>query len=226
MPRRALRQRIPAGDLRGILCSADDLPQPWNTESLFGAPGDLIVEVGCGKGMFLQNAAAARPSCRFLGIELAHKYAQFAAGRMQRLQLSNVRIVAGDAVQIVTELLGKETVHELHLYFPDPWWKHRHRRRRVLQKDFVKALECILVPGGQFHFWTDVQSYFEESLVLIAEATSLVGPLPVPEPVALHDLDYRTHFERRVRLNHLPVYRAEFHRSPAQFSQVVGFGAS
>jgi tRNA (guanine-N7-)-methyltransferase len=68
----------------------------------------------------------------------------------------------------------------------------------------------VLVPGGRLHFWTDVEEYFRLSTALIAKCIPLQGPLTVAEPKPVHDLDYRTHFERRTRLEGLPVYRAEF----------------
>jgi tRNA (guanine-N7-)-methyltransferase len=99
------------------------------------------------------------------------------------------------------------------VYFPDPWWKKRHKRRRVLNEPFLKDLERVLELGGVFHFWTDVEEYFRATLVLIAEITSLKGPYPVPERSAAHDMDYRTHFERRMRLHDMAVHRAEFRRN-------------
>ena len=77
---------------------------------------------------------------------------------------------------------------------------------------FVRDLERTLEPGGSLHFWTDVDEYYQTALALLAGQTRLTGPLPVPEQSAAHDLDYRTHFERRTRLHGQPVYRAEFRR--------------
>jgi tRNA (guanine-N7-)-methyltransferase len=74
----------------------------------------------------------------------------------------------------------------------------------------LKGIERALQPGGQFHFWTDVADYFQSTLELIAATTRLQGPQYVPESPVEHDLDYLTHFERRTRLNGLPVYRSRF----------------
>ena len=71
------------------------------------------------------------------------------------------------------------------------------------------------MPGGTLHFWTDVEEYFQVTLEMLAAHTRLVGPIAVPEAVAEHDLAYRTHFERRMRLSNEPVYRAEFRKPPA-----------
>jgi tRNA (guanine-N7-)-methyltransferase len=98
----------------------------------------------------------------------------------------------------------------VHVYFPDPWWKKRHHKRRVMNEAFLKDAARALAPGGRFHFWTDVKDYFDAALALVADHTPLAGPLAVAERPAEHDLDFRTHFERRMRLANEPVYRAEF----------------
>lgn len=74
----------------------------------------------------------------------------------------------------------------------------------------VSHVERTLLPGGEFHFWTDVEEYFQTSLELVAAETRLEGPIEVAEAPAEHDMDYRTHFERRVRAQGEPVYRAQF----------------
>jgi tRNA (guanine-N7-)-methyltransferase len=99
------------------------------------------------------------------------------------------------------------------VYFPDPWWKKRHHKRRVMNERFVREVARTLMPGGALHFWTDVRERFDATLELIAEQVALEGPLEVAERPAEHNLDYRTHFERRMRLTDRPVFRAEFRRS-------------
>jgi len=102
----------------------------------------------------------------------------------------------------------------VHVYFPDPWWKKRHKKRRVMRKSFLRDVERTLRPGGSLHFWTDVEEYFQTTLELLPACTALLGPLPVPEIPAEHDMAYRTHFERRTRLNEQSVHRAEFRKPP------------
>ena len=82
----------------------------------------------------------------------------------------------------------------------------------MLNEQFLRDVERTLAPGGTLHFWTDVEEYFQTTLELIAATVKLAGPLPVAEKPAEHDLDYRTHFERRTRKSDQPVYRAEFRR--------------
>ena len=212
MPRRALRKIDPALDLSRHLKLPDELPRPWDAAQLFGRVAPLEVEVGSGKGLFLQAAAASNPAHDFLGIEIATKYARFAAARLARRELTNAVMVHGDAQPIFADLLPDESLAAVHVYFPDPWWKKRHEKRRVLNERFVRHVERTLVPGGSLHYWTDVRERFEETLELLAAQTTLVGPLEVAERPAEHELDYRTHFERRMRLAELPVYRAEFRK--------------
>ena len=119
-------------------------------------------------------------------------------------------MVQGDGLRVFREYLRDHSVAAVHVYFPDPWWKKRHKKRRVMNEQLLADVQRVLVPGGRLHFWTDVAEYFETSLELIAAETSLIGPIPVPERPATDDLDYQTHFERRTRLHEQAVYRAEF----------------
>lgn len=212
MPRRALRKIDPALDLSRHLKLPVELPRPWDVLALFSREAPLQIEVGSGKGLFLQSAATNNPAHNFLGIEIATKYARFAAARLARSSLSNAVMVHGDAQPIFADLLPDNLLAAVHVYFPDPWWKKRHAKRRVLNEQFVEHIERSLVPGGSLHYWTDVRERFDETLALLAAKTTLMGPLDVEERAAEHDLDYRTHFERRMRLAELPVYRSEFRK--------------
>ncbi len=210
MGRRALRKIDPAIDLAGRLKTFDQLPRPWDAVALFGRAAPLEVEVGTGKGLFLRGAAAALPQSDFLGIEVARKYAEFAAAGLAKAGRKNAMVVHGDALRVFHELLPERSLAAVHVYFPDPWWKKRHRKRRVMRESFLRDIERTLLSGGSLHFWTDVEEYFQTTLALLAAHTTLIGPLPVPETPAAHDMAYRTHFERRVRQAKEPVFRAEF----------------
>ena len=210
MGRRALRKVDPSLDLSFHLRTLDDLPMPWDAEKLFDRAAPLEVEVGTGKGLFLQNAAAGQPEHNFLGIEVRMKYARFTAARLAKQKLPNAVAVHGDGLRMFREMLPDESVVAVHVYFPDPWWKKRHHKRRVMTAEFLSDMMRVLSPGGRLHFWTDVEEYYDRTLELIAEHTPLQGPIDVPQRPALHTLDYRTHFERRTRLHEQPVYRAEF----------------
>jgi tRNA (guanine-N7-)-methyltransferase len=212
MGRRALRKIDPAIDLTGYFRTFDQLPRPWDAAALFGRAAPLEMEVGSGKGLFLRSAAAARPEANFLGVEVVRKYAEFAAAGLAKAGLCNALVIHADALRVFGELIPDNSLAAVHVYFPDPWWKKRHRKRRVMRESFVRDVERTLRAGGSLHFWTDVEEYFQTSLELLAAHTTLLGPLPVPELPAEHDMAYRTHFERRVRLASEPVFRAEFRK--------------
>ncbi|WP_254510732.1 tRNA (guanosine(46)-N7)-methyltransferase TrmB [Anatilimnocola floriformis] len=220
MGRRALPKIDPTLDLATHLVETTDVPKPFDPVAMFGRSAPLEVEVGSGKGLFMLSASGANPEHNFFGIEVAKKYSRFAASRLSRAGRTNAKMACGDALAFFREAIVDSSLHAVHVYFPDPWWKKRHRRRRVLNESFLQDVIRTLIPGGKLHFWTDVEEYYQSTLELIAQlppnpAGKLQGPLAVPETPAEHDLDFRTHFERRTRLHELPVYRSEFLKEAA-----------
>lgn len=213
MGRRALPKIDPQLDLSTCFYSLDDLPDPWNPAALFPNDAPLEIEVGSGKGLFLQNAAQQNPNHNFLGIEVAYKYARFCAARFVKRDIPNAVAVHGDGLRLFREMIPSDSLEAVHVYFPDPWWKKRHHGRRVLNEEFLKDVHRTLKPEGYLHFWTDVKDYFDATLELIADHVPLSDPIEIAEREAEHDLDYLTHFERRTRLNKDPVYRAKFKKA-------------
>lgn len=213
MGRRALRKTDPSLDLSQHLQALANLAFPFDPQRVFGRTSPLELEVGSGKGLFLSQAAPARPAHDFLGIEMSGKYARFTAAKLARLRAANAIIVHGDALRLFREGLADASAVAVHVYFPDPWWKKRHKKRRVMKEAFLADVERVLEPHGRLHFWTDVEEYFLSTLELIVSTTSLGGPYEVPEPAA--EAGYRTHYERRSRLLAARVFRAEFRKLPA-----------
>ncbi|MDZ7619548.1 MAG: tRNA (guanosine(46)-N7)-methyltransferase TrmB [Patescibacteria group bacterium] len=212
MGRRALRQIAPDLDLSGWLLCLDELPKTVTSDTLFGQRRPLQIEVGSGRGLFLRTAAATEPQHGFLGCEVVHKYAQLTALGLASRNLDNAKVLGGDALRLFAEFLPDQSVAAVHVYFPDPWWKRRHRKRRVMRESFLRDVERVLEPGGCLHFWTDVEEYFRVSLKAIAAHSRLEGPIPVEQQPAEHDLDYRTHFERRMRQHQADVFRSLFRK--------------
>ncbi len=184
-------------------------------DPILDAKPHVELEIGSGKGLFLIQAAKEHANAYFVGIEIATKYAYGAQAQLERLDLTNARFFCADAMQVVCEDIANDRLGAVHCYFPDPWWKKRHKKRRVLNERMISNIERILKPGSIFHFWTDVLDYFESTLDLIAKHSTLEGPMHVSETESKHDLDYRTHFERRTRRNGLPVYRSQFRKPSA-----------
>jgi tRNA (guanine-N7-)-methyltransferase len=208
MPRRQVRSPRKPVDLSGVLREVEELPEWLTNDSLFANDQPLEIEVGSGKGLFLATTSGTRPEHNFLGIEIARPYARSAASRVVKQERTNVRLIAGDAGPLFEKRIPERSLKAVHVYFPDPWWKKKHKKRRVVNETFLRNASRTLMIGGRLHFWTDVLEYFESALELAAAVTPELGP-PIPEDAAdaEHDLDYRTHFERRSRKYSIPVYR-------------------
>ena len=209
MPRRALRHIDESLDYSRHLFLIRELQQPWDLAKYFSDPAaPLEVEIGSGKGQFIHDAALAQPDHNFIGTEIAHKYAAYCAARLIKEGISNAVMFSGDGLQLFREFLPENSLAAVHVYFPDPWWKARHRKRRVMQMELVRACEKCLVPGGKLHFWTDVQEYFETALEMMAAESTLTGPFtPDVDPS-----QWRTHFEKRTVIEGRPVFRSWFEK--------------
>jgi tRNA (guanine-N7-)-methyltransferase len=212
MGRRTLHKIEPDVDLTRQFRLVADLPRPWDPVAVFGRAAPLEIEFGSGKGLFLRSAAAAHPDVDYLGVELAKRYARHAAAGLVAAAVPNAVVAAGDAAIVMDEVLPEASAAAIHVYFPDPWWKRRHRKRRVLQDTMVRRMERLLAPGGTLHFWTDVLEYFETAQGIVLRETRLQGPFDVPQQQAGDAWDYRTHFERRTRLAGKLVFRCEFRK--------------
>lgn len=130
--------------------------------ALLPGAGPWELEVGFGKGRFLLARAAAEPARRFLGIELAREYFRLAAGRLERRRLGNLALLRGEALSLLATGLPRAFASAVHVYFPDPWPKTRHQKRRLFAAESVDLLLGALAPGGVLCFATDHLDYGRE----------------------------------------------------------------
>jgi tRNA (guanine-N7-)-methyltransferase len=148
---------------------------PVDLRALFGRVAPTVLEIGFGMGETTAAIATARPDVDFLGVEV------FLAGigallkRIGEQHLSNVRIIHHDAVDVVREMLPADALAGVHIYFPDPWQKKRHHKRRLIAQPFIGLLASRLAPGGYLHCATDWEDYAQQMLAVLSEETRLAN---------------------------------------------------
>jgi tRNA (guanine-N7-)-methyltransferase len=143
---------------------------PFDAPRTFGRHAPLVVEIGFGMGQATAQIAAARAHDDFLGIEVHEPGVGALLQRIDEQQLGNLRIVQHDAVEVLRDMIAPSTLAAIHVFFPDPWPKKRHWKRRLIQPPFVALLASRLASGGTLHCATDWQPYAEQMLdVLSAE---------------------------------------------------------
>ena len=165
-----------------------------------GSPRPLELEIGSGKGTFLAQQAPLQPGADFLGIEIAKPFWRHAADRARRLNLGNVRLLWHDAQVFVRVHCGDAVFDRVHLYFPDPWPKDRHHKRRSFQEPFLRELHRVLRPAGELRVATDHEGYFawiEDHAGRVADAFERL-PYEPPASAGPGEL-VGTNFERKYR---------------------------
>lgn len=129
--------------------------------SIFGREASLEVDIGCGKGRFLAARASAHPEVNFLGIERRLRRVKSLETKIRGLALQNARVLHAEASHAVEHLLPASIVSVFYVFFPDPWPKRRHHRRRLFSPAFLNALHRALVPDGRIHLATDHAGYLD-----------------------------------------------------------------
>jgi len=145
-----------------VLLRPEGLAGAVDFEEIFGRRGPVHIEIGSGKGTFLLAQAGHAPDVNFLGIERANKYYRYAVDRIGRWGLANVRIIRADAARFLSEHVGDSAVDWFHVYFPDPWPKKRHHKRRFVSGSNMAQMVRCLKTGGVIQIVTDHTDYFEE----------------------------------------------------------------
>ena len=200
--------RLALEQLAPWLLNLPDPPAPVDFAMVFGNARVVEMEIGFGKGLFLLNSALSRPYVNFFGVEIERKYQLFTATRMAKRGLANVRLACGDARAILRDHIKTDSVQALHVYFPDPWWKTRHRKRRLWTAAFASECTRVIQPGGTLHTATDVEEYSRIIAGHLAKQPQLRALLPPGEKTPEHDLDFLTNFERKSRQAGRAIYRS------------------
>ncbi len=187
------RKRYEPGE---VLLDVSAFRGPVDLREVFGNSRPVEVEIGTGKGTFLIARAAARPDVNLLGIEYAKPYCYYTADRARRRGLANVRMLHADAATVFARALADAGLRRVHIYFPDPWPKRRHHRRRLIQPAFVEHLRRVLVPGGQLLVVTDHMDYFGHISRVLTDVPGLAR-IPFPRMADADAEVVGTNFERK-----------------------------
>lgn len=150
-------------------------PEAIDFAALFGREAPVVLEIGFGMGGATAEIAQALPGTDFLGIEVHTPGVGALLKLIEEKQLRNVRIVQHDAVEVVGHMVALSTLAGVHVFFPDPWHKKKHHKRRLIQPPFVAQLVTRLAPGGYLHCATDWQPYAEQMLEVLSAEPGLVN---------------------------------------------------
>jgi tRNA (guanine-N7-)-methyltransferase len=194
-------------DYPGISLKTADLDGEIDFVRIFGRSGPVHIEIGSGKGTFLLGQATALPSENFLGIEWARKYYRYAVDRIGRWGLTNVRIIRTEAAGFIAEFVPDDSVDCFHIYFPDPWPKKRHHKRRFICPANLEQLIRCLKSSGQIRIATDHEDYFEQIKEVLSERNDVLEEIDFIKPVAAESGELTgTNFERKYIKDQRPIY--------------------
>ena len=196
---------------------------PLDFDAVFGRRAPRVLEIGFGMGETTATIAAARPADDFLGVDVHPPGVGSLLKQIDERGLANVRVIRHDAVEVIAAMIPRESLAAIHVFFPDPWPKKRHHKRRLLGASFVHELALRLAPGGALHVATDWEEYAQEILAVLGAEPLLANTAAdfAPRP------DYRplTKFETRgLKLGH-GVRDLIFRRRPDVASDALNAGA-
>ncbi len=176
-------------------------PQPLDLDATFGRSAPRVLEIGFGMGDATAAVASASPGTDFIGIEVHAPGVGALLKMLGEERLNNVRIVQHDAVEVLAQMIAPASLAGIHIWFPDPWHKFKHNKRRLIQSAFVTRLAQYLAPGGYLHCATDWEPYAVQMLQVLTAEPQLVNtaagyaPRPAWRPL--------TKFENRgLKLGH------------------------
>ncbi|HYE20734.1 MAG TPA: tRNA (guanosine(46)-N7)-methyltransferase TrmB [Tepidisphaeraceae bacterium] len=185
--------------------TAESLPKPIDWAALYGNANPVEMEIGMGKGTFITEAAKAHPNVNYFGIEWANWFWRYASDRLRRNGCTNARTIRAEAGFFVKEYVADASLAVLHIYFPDPWPKKRHNKRRLIAEPFMREIERILTPGGRLSVVTDHQDYFEQIDAVVKASKLTVIEYNRPEAAGEGEF-VGTNFERKYKREGRPFY--------------------
>ena len=160
-------------------------PELLDADKAFGRHAPLVLEIGCGMGETTAKIAEANPQNDYFGLEVHVPGVGALCKLIAEKNLANLRIGNHDAVEVVRDMLPEGSLSGIHVFFPDPWHKTRHKKRRLIQPAFVELLASRLKPGGYFHCATDWENYALQMLDVLGREPSLQNSVPGPTPAVL-----------------------------------------
>ncbi len=185
----------------------ETLPKPLNWQMLYGNANPVELEIGMGKGTFLYDQARTRLDTNFFGIEWARWFWRYASDRMRRHNCTNAHTVRAEAGFFLNEFVPPESLSVVHVYFPDPWPKARHNKRRLIQPKFVPVLHRVLKPGARVQIVTDHKEYWEENIEPTIRAAVGFEVVDYNRPGSANEGEFvGTNFERKYRREGRPFY--------------------
>ncbi len=194
----------------------DNLKQPLDFEEIFGRKAPLAVEIGFGMGRSFVQMAAADQGSNYLGIEVHPPGVGAALMLIEEQGLSNVRIIQYDAFLILKHAIKEQSIDILQIFFPDPWPKARHHKRRLINRQFIELIKPLLKDKGQIRLATDWQEYAEQMLECLSSSDGFVNAAPDGKFMPRPDWRPLTKFEERGdRLGH-GVWDVVFERDAQQ----------
>jgi tRNA (guanine-N7-)-methyltransferase len=194
-PRRAIRSFVVRAGRMGTGA------EPCDFAAVFGRDAPRVLEIGFGMGDATAQIAAARPNIDFIGVEVHEPGVGALLRRIGEQGLSNLRLIQHDAVEVLEHMVAPASLAGVHVFFPDPWHKKRHNKRRLIQPPLVALLSSRLAPGAYLHCATDWEPYAQQMLEVLSAEPTLANTAEgfAPRP------DYRplTKFENRgLKLGH------------------------
>lgn len=170
---------------------------------VFGREAPLVFEIGFGMGHSLAEMAKAQPENNFIGVEVHTPGVAKLMMFCQEMEIDNVRIYECDAIDVLEQCVGENSLDRFQLYFPDPWHKKKHHKRRIVKPDFVESMARFIKPGGTMHFATDWENYAEHMMSVVSESSLFTNDAGVGEYSPRPEWRPYTKFERRgQRLGH------------------------